>query len=139
MEKERNIDKLAGYLIKLGGLAIIVALCWYFKNVLIYIAVAFVVSLIGRPIMKLFRKIHLGKFRFPDWLSAVLTIVLIIGFLILIITQMVPLVTNIIRDASVLNAKTYLESNPVEKLNEWLIGLFPNLGSDFDVVALIMD
>ena len=31
MEKERNIDKLAGYLIKLGGLAIVDALCWYFK------------------------------------------------------------------------------------------------------------
>lgn len=139
MEKERNIDKLAGYLIKLGGLAIIVALCWYFKNVLIYIAVAFVVSLIGRPIMKLLRKIHIGKFHIPDWFSAVLTIVVIIGFLILILTQLVPLVTNIVRDASLMNSKAYLESNPVEKVNEWLIGLFPNLGSDFDLVALIMD
>lgn len=35
MENERNTDKLAGYIIKLGGLAIIVALCLYFKNVLI--------------------------------------------------------------------------------------------------------
>ena len=139
MNKERNIDKLAGYLIKLGGLAIVVALCWYFKNVLIYIAVAFVVSLIGRPIMKLFRKIHIGKFHFPDWLSAVLTIGLIIGFMILIVTQLIPMVTNIVRDASVLNAKTYLESNPGERINEWLIGLFPNLGDDFDLVAVIME
>ena len=139
MDRERNIDKLAGYLIKLGGLAIIAALCWYFKNVLIYIVVAFVVSLIGRPVMKLFHKIHIGKFRFPDWLSAVLTILLIIGLLVLIITQMVPLVTNIVRDASVLNSKTYLELNPVERINEWLIGLFPDLGADFDLIALVMD
>ena len=79
MEKERNIDKLAGYLIKIGGLAIIAALCWCFKNVLIYIVVAFVVSLIGRPIMRILKRFHIKKFHLPDWFSAVLTIVLIIG------------------------------------------------------------
>ena len=51
MEQERNVDKLAGYLIKLGIAAVVIALCWYFKNVLIYIIVAFVVSLIGWPVM----------------------------------------------------------------------------------------
>ena len=139
MEKERNVDKLAGYLIKIGGLAIIAALCWFFKNVLIYIIVAFVVSLIGRPIMKLLKRIHIKKFYLPEWLSAVLTLVLIIGFLALIVTQLIPLVTNIVRDASVLNAKTYLEANPVDAVNEWLIGLFPNLGDDFDVAVVVMD
>jgi len=139
MDNERNVDKLAGYLIKLGGLAAIVALCWYFKNVLIYIVIAFVVSLIGRPVMKLFRKIRIGKKHVPDWLSALLTLVLIIGFLTLIITQLIPMVTNIVRDASVLNAKNYLESNPVDMVNDWMIGLFPSLGSDFDVVAVIME
>ena len=139
MDKERNTDKLAGYLIKLGGLAIIAALCWYFKNVLIYIIIAFVVSLIGRPIMKLLKKIRIGKFHLPDWFSAVFTILLIIGFLILIITQMVPMVSNIIRDASLLNGNLYLESNPVERFNEWLIGLFPNLGAEFNVIDVIMD
>ena len=139
MDKERNVDKLSGYLIKLGGLAIIVAFCWYFKNILTYIAVAFVVSLIGRPVMKLLKKFHIKKFHIPDWLSSVLTIALIISFLALVVTQFVPLVTNIIRDASLLNGKAYLESNPVERINEWLIGMFPNLGPDFDLVALVMD
>ena len=42
MENERNTEKLAGYVIKLGGLAIILALCFLFKNVLVYIITAFV-------------------------------------------------------------------------------------------------
>ena len=138
MEKERNIDKLAGYLIKLGGLAIIAAICWYFKNVLIYIIIAFVVSLIGRPIMKVFKKVRIGKFHLPEWFSAIFTILLIIGFLVLIVTQLVPLVSNIIRDASILNSNLYLESNPIERTNEWLIGLFPNLGADFNLVDILM-
>ena len=139
MEKERNIDKLAGYLIKLGGLAIIAALCWYFKNVLIYILVAFVVSLVGRPVMKLLRKVTIKKKHAPDWLLAILTLVLIIAFLVLVITQMVPMVGNIVRDASSLNSGSYFGSNPVGRVNEWLIGLFPGLDKDFDLVALIMD
>ena len=139
MEEERNVDKLAGYLIKLGGLAIIAALCWYFRTVLIYILVAFVVSLIGRPIMKLLRKVTIKKKHAPDWLLAILTLLLIIAFLAFVITQMVPMVSNIIRDASTLSTGSYFGSNPVDSINSWLIGLFPGLGKDFDVVTLVMD
>ena len=138
MENERNTDKLAGYIIKLGGLAIILALCWYFKNVLIYIIVALVVSMIGRPLMRLMRRIKIKGKRAPDWLLALLTIILIFFFLAMIVTQMVPLVSNIVRDASAIEASSYFESNPIDMLNEWLIGVFPNLGNDFDLSALIM-
>ena len=139
MEKERNVDRLSGYLIKLGGLAIIAALCWYFKNILIYIIVAFVVSLVGRPIMKLLKKFQIKKFHLPDWFSAVLTILIILSLLILIVTQLIPLVSNIVRDASMLNNGLALESNPVDKVNAWLIRVFPDLGHDFDLMALVMD
>ena len=138
MENERNTDKLAGYIIKLGGLAIILALCWYFKNVLIYIIVALVVSMIGRPLMRLMRRIKIKGKSAPDWLLALLTIILIFFFLAMIVTQMVPLVSNIVRDASAIEASSYFESNPIDMLNEWLIGVFPNLGNDFDLSALIM-
>ena len=93
MENERNTDRLAGYIIKLGGLAIVLALCLYFKNVLIYIIAAFVVSLIGRPFMRLLKKIKIKGRQLPDWLLAVLTIVLIIAAITLIVTQMIPMVS----------------------------------------------
>ena len=139
MENERNTDKLAGYIIKLAGLALVLALCWYFKNVLIYIIVAFVVSMIGRPLMQLMRKIKIKGKSAPNWLLAVLTILLIFFFLTMIVTQMVPLVSNIVMDASAIEASSYFESNPIDKVNEWLIGMFPNLGEDFDLSALLMD
>ena len=138
MENEKNTERLAGYVLKLGGLAIILALCFYFKNVLIYIIAAFVVSLIGRPFMQLLRKITIKKRHLPEWLLAVLTIVLIIALLVLIVTQMVPIVSNIIRDASALQNSSYFGSNPIEKLNSWLIGLFPNLGRDFDITTVML-
>ena len=138
MENEKNTEKLAGYAIKLGGLAIILALCFYFKNVLIYIIAAFVISLIGRPFMQLLRKITIKKRHLPDWLLAILTIVLIIALLTLIVTQMVPIVSNIVRDASALQDSSYFGSNPIGKLNEWLIGLFPDLDKDFDITTVML-
>ena len=138
MENERNTDKLAGYIIKLGGLAVVVALCLYFKNVLIYIIAAFVVSLIGRPVMKLLRRIKIKGKSAPDWLIAVLTIVVIIGLLVLIVTQMIPMVSSIVKDASAIQTSTYFESNPIDMLNEWIIGLFPNVGDDFDIASVLL-
>ena len=139
MDNERNTDKLAGYIIKLGGLAMVLALCWYFKNVLIYIIVAFVVSMIGRPLMQLMRRIKIKGKRAPDWLLALLTILLIFLFLALIVTQMIPLVSNIVKDASAIEASSYFESNPIDKVSEWMIGMFPSLGDDFDLSALILE
>ena len=140
MENERNTDKLAGYIIKLGGLALILALCWYFKNVLIYIIVAFVISMIGRPFMQLLKKIRIKGKSAPNWLLAIVTILLIIGLLVLLITQMIPIVSNIIRDASVISDNTAFNfsSNPIDKVNEWIIGLFPDLGSDFDITSVVL-
>ena len=138
MENERNTDKLAGYIIKLGGLAMVVTLCWYFKNVLIYIIAAFVVSMIGRPLMQLMRRIKIKGKSAPNWLLAVLALILIFFFVAMIITQMIPLVSNIVRDASAIEASSYFDSNPIDKTNDWLIGLFPNLGYDFDLSELIL-
>lgn len=138
MENEKNTEKLAGILIKLGTLAIVLALCWFFKNVLIYIIVSFVVSLIGMPVMTLLKKVKIKGRQAPDWLLATLTLLLVIVFLALIVTQITPLVANIIRDVSVINTNNYFGSNPIDALNDWLIAAFPSLNSDFDVTAVLL-
>jgi predicted PurR-regulated permease PerM len=138
MENERNTDKLAGYIIKLGGLAIILALCWYFKNVLIYIIAAFVISMIGKPFMQLLKKIRIKGKSAPNWLLAIITILIIISLLTLLITQMIPLVSNIVRDASAISDNAHFSSNPIDKVNEWIIGLFPNVSPDFDITAVVL-
>ena len=138
MENERNTDKLAGYIIKLGGLAIISALCWYFKNVLIYIIVAFVISMIGKPFMQLLKKIRIKGKSAPNWLLAIINILIIISLLTLLITQMIPLMSNIVRDALAISDNAHFSSNPIDKVNEWIIGLFPNVGPDFDITAVVL-
>ena len=139
METERNIDRLAGYLIKLGIIAIIVALCWYFRSVLIYVIAAFVVSLIGQPVIRLLRKLTIKGKTAPDWLLAILTLIIILGVIVLIITQVIPVVTGIIQDASLFSSRGLPGQSIIDKINEWLIGIFPSLGADFDLVKFLLN
>jgi len=138
MEQERSIDRLARYLIAAGVFAIVAWLCWYFKSVLIYIVVAFIVSLVGQPVMRLLRKVKVRGHSAPDWLLAIITIVIILGVVLFLVTQAVPVVTRIIRDAAVLN-QTSGSGNPLDRVNDWVVGIFPGLGPDFDLIGLLVD
>ena len=138
MEQERNIDRLAGYLIKLGLFAIIAALCWYFRSVLVYIIAAFVISLIGQPVIRQLRKVRIKGRTAPDWLLAVLTLIVIVGLVVLIVTQVIPVVTGIVRDASLFSSSGVPDHSFIDKINEFLIGLFPSLGMDFDVIKFLI-
>ena len=136
--EERSLDRLARYLIWLGFAAIIALVCWYFRSVLIYIIAAFVVSLIGRPIMMVLKRLRIKGHSAPDWLLTILTIIIIFAILGLIVTQAFPVVIGIIRDASLLSDAGAGEGLALEQLNQWLIGLFPALGEDFNGVELLM-
>ncbi len=137
MEQERSIDRLARYIIIAAAIAIVAWLCHTFSNVLIYIIAAFVVSLIGRPLMQLLRKIRFKGKSAPDWLLSIVTIVVILGILLFVVTQVIPVVARIVRDASVLNSSS-LEGNPLDRVNDWIVSLFPGLGPDFDVIGLLV-
>lgn len=139
MENERNIDKLAGWMMHLAVLAVILAACWYFRSVLVYVLVAFVVSLIGHPLMRLFRKCKIKGKTLPDSVLAILTIIIILLALSLFVTQMVPVVMHIIRDASVMNARDVPYNSVLDQMNDWIVGLFPSLGKDFNLVSVLLD
>ena len=97
MEQERSIDRLARLIIGTAIFTIIALLCWYFRSVLVYIIAAFVVSLIGQPVVRALRKVRIKGRTAPDWLLAILTLVIIFLGLILVVTQIIPVVSGIIR------------------------------------------
>lgn len=135
MEGEKNTEKLAGILLKAGALALVLFLCWYFRSVLVYVLVAFVVSLIGQPVMRLLRKLRVWGKSAPDWLLAIVTLVLLFVVFGLFITRIIPVVTGIVGDATALNSNELPYNNLIEQFNRWLVGVFPALGEDFDLVA----
>ncbi len=139
MEEQRNIDKLAGWVLKIGVLAVIAALCWYFRSVLVYMILAFVVSLVGQPIMRLLRRIRIKGKSLPDGLLAVITLILILIGAVLFITQIFPVVAGIVRDASAMNSIDVPYNSLIDRFNDWVYGLFPSVGRDFDIVTAVLD
>lgn len=135
MEGEKNTERLAGILLKAGALALVLFLCWYFRSVLVYVLVAFVVSLIGQPVMRLLRKLRVRGKSAPDWLLAIVTLVLLFVVFGLFITRIIPVVTGIVGDATALNSNELPYNNLIEQFNRWLVSVFPALGNDFDIVA----
>jgi predicted PurR-regulated permease PerM len=139
---ERYTDKLAKYVLLAAGIGIIGAICWYFSNVLIYILLAVVVSLIAQPIMSLLRKVKIKGRKAPDWILAMLTIIMLIAIFFSVITLIVPIVTSIIKGMSLESIETAARhiSGPLADLNTNLRTAFPGLGSDFRIeIAAIQD
>ncbi len=138
MEQERSIDRLARLAIGTAVFTVIALLCWYFRSVLVYIIAAFVVSLIGQPVIRLLRRIRIKGRSAPDWLLAIFTLIVIIGLLALVVTRIVPIVSGIVRVAAS-GSQSLPDGNLTDRLNEWLIATFPALGPDFDAIALLLE
>ena len=137
MEEERTTDKLARYIISIGAFAIIAGLCWYFRSVLIYIIAAFVISLIGQPVFRSLKDFRIKGHSAPDWLLSILSLILIIGIFLGIITQVIPVVSGIIQSVSSNLQTSSFNTSEIarwaDKLNVWLIDRFPALGRDFKI------
>ena len=139
MEEERTIDRLARHIINLGAFAIIAGLCWVFRSVLIYIIVAFVISLIGQPIFRTLKQLTIKGHSAPDWLLSIFTLVSIILIIALIVTQVIPIVSGIVRDAVAMNSSITFDRDMLDRINAWIISVFPGLGRDFDIMSFTME
>ena len=89
------------------GVLLLLAIGWYFRNVVVYILVSGVLSIMGRPLVDLFGRIRIKNWKFPDALSALLTLIIMWGVIIMFFVIFVPLVTKQI---------TYLSTIDSEKI-----------------------
>lgn len=130
-------ERLAQYVIYACVLAIIGFICWYFSDVLIYIILAVVMSLLGQPLVHLMRKIRIKGKSAPNWLLAILTIFFILGAILLLVTRFFPFVKGIISDASILSNIKLPKDDFMSSVNSWVRDLIPACPPDFDAFGYI--
>lgn len=138
---ERSIDRLARYTIYAAGAIMLGALCWFFRDVIVYILIAGVISLIGKPLMDILGRINIKGHRLPSWITAIIGIILIIGGLLAVMTLVIPVIINIAKDISMVNVGSAVKSVsiPLADINMFLIEKFPNLGTDFRIEKVILE
>lgn len=67
---------------------------WYFRFLVVCIALSIVFSFIGRPLMKLLGKVHYKRFKIGNVLSTIITLATLIIVLFLVIYTLVPLIIS---------------------------------------------
>lgn len=106
------------------GLSIAAALytLWYFIDLVAYILIAVVLSLIGKPLMNFFEKVHIGRFYSPEWLNAAVTILILWGIILGSALAVIPLVGSTVQNLSNVDSTALLNSlqEPIDNLVRWL-------------------
>ncbi len=117
-----NSKTLANGILRALGvvLAIILVLFFLFKiqSVIVYIAVAAVISLIGRPIILFLRK----RLKFSNTIAVVVTMVLLLGLLVGLVGLFIPLIVEQGHNLALLNIEQ-LQIN-IEDLYDQIITYF---------------
>lgn len=134
------MERLAKYIIIAASAALIGAFCWYFRDVIAYILLAAVFSLIASPIARTLRKIRIKRFIFPKWLASILSIVTVLVVLLSLFAFIIPIISNVVVNFDASNLKTTGSSIelPLMELNRFLIETFPALGPDFRIETTIL-
>ncbi len=114
------------------GLALLVYLLWFFRNIIAYILAAGVISLIGRPVVDILNGIHIWKFKFPKALSSLLTLILLYGLLALFFLIFIPLVTKQIDALSGFDASSIVQGlrDQLDKLDVALRKIYKDMPAD---------
>lgn len=143
MENEvRYTERLAKYILIAAGAAIILGLCWFFRDIIAYILAAVVVSLIAKPLVNVLKKISIKGKHAPDWLLAALALILVLACFLTFAYIVVPIAGGIIKNISLGNIETSVKSiaGPLADLNTFLTQTFPRLGEDFRIeVAVVQE
>jgi predicted PurR-regulated permease PerM len=113
-----KMNKLARYIIIIAVIAIALFITWYFSNIIIYILIAAVLSITGRPLVNFFDKLKYGKYFCPHWLSAALSLTTIFFAIFIFLYTFIPMVSSQLQELSSVNI-----SQLVEQISKSLNGL----------------
>ena len=137
--EERSVDKLARYIMLAAGLLIAAGLCWFFSNIIVYILLAAVFSLLARPVMSFLEKLKIKGRGLPSWANAVISIILIISCIMLVIINIIPVVAHVFKDISLVDVENMFRQISLEEINDVIISVFPAVGSDFRIEMALWD
>jgi len=107
------------------GILLLLLCVWYFRIIVVYILVSGVFSIMGRPLVDLLCRIHIRKWSFPRALSALITLGIILGLIILFFSIFIPLVTTQLNYFSTIDSEkiVMLIEGPIKKV-ETLFRIF---------------
>jgi len=124
----RNILIFLAILLLLAG-------AWYFRNIVVYILVSGVLSIMGRPLVDIFCKLRIKKWALPRALGALLTLLIIWGVIVLFFMIFVPIVTHQINYFSTIDSEKIVQliETPINKIENIFRSLNSKITEDLSL------
>jgi predicted PurR-regulated permease PerM len=121
------------------GILVLLACVWYFRNIVVYILVSGVLSIMGRPLVDLFCMIRIKKWTFPRSLSALITLLIIWGLIVLFFVIFIPLITTQINYFSTIDSAKIVQliEGPIEKVENIFRSINRDITSELSIQDLI--
>lgn len=140
MEEKKYTEKLARLVFILMITALVATFCWYVRNVLVYIVLAGVMSLIAHPVFTLYRKIAIKGHRMPDWAASMLSLLTVFTLGASLVTTIIPLAHGVVQDLANIDVSNTAKamSVPLSKFNRWVMSTFPAVGRGFKIESLAL-
>jgi len=111
------------------GILLLLAIAWFFRNIVVYILVSGVLSIMGRPLVDLLCRIRIKNWHFPRALGALITLLIIWGIIILFLIIFVPLITRQINYFSSIESEKVVQL--VQGPIDWIQNVFRSFNKDF--------
>ncbi|NNE54488.1 MAG: AI-2E family transporter, partial [Flavobacteriales bacterium] len=88
------MNKTAKTVIGIIGIALLVLIVWYFRTLISYVLVAAVLSFMGAPLVRLLKRIQIGKRHLPSWLAATVTLTTFVFIIVIFFRILAPLIAE---------------------------------------------
>ena len=125
------MSKTARYIFIIVGVIILGIVLWYFKNIVAYILISLVLSLVGGPVVKFLGKLKIGKISLQKGIRAFITLIFLWVAFFTFFRIFVPLIAKEANDFSKINIQAVVENldEPIKKTEEFI--------AKFSVIALL--
>ena len=122
------------------AILLFLACLWFFRNIVVYILVSGILSIMGRPLVNLFCRIKIKRLVFPRALSALITLLIIWGVIILFFVIFVPLVTKQINYFSTIDSEKIVQliDGPIKKIENIFRSLNPEISDKLSLKEYIV-
>ena len=124
-----------------AGVLILALLVWRFSNIVAYIIVASVLSLMARPLVRLLGKIRIWKWHIPISLRALFTLLVIWTVFFGFFRLFIPLVAHEAQELSNIDADLIVQEfeGPIQRMEQWIGKLSLGDALDFSLMDEIQE
>lgn len=135
------MNKLARYIIISTGIAIVLFLLWYFNNIVAFVLISAVLSLVGKPLVDLVSRISIKGWSPPRAVGAAMALLAIWFLFILFFRVMIPLVVSQLNELSNVNVARMVSNfnQPLQAADAFIHEYLPESAQGFVLMEYMVD